>query len=303
MSPRLRHALLALLALAAGLASPVALAGPPPPRPQIVGGADVPDPSPYPWQASIGRVGMEPLEGHICGGALVAPRWVLTAAHCVDNLRGVEDPWTYRQVVLGVRVLSQATPENVYSISRIIIHEGYKPSDAVGPNPYDNDIALIELAAPGADPQAALPLLGAAQEGALAPPGSLAIVAGWGGLKGYGPSEPDPVGGQIFPDTLQAVAVPILEADECAAAYPEAGPHQLCAGYEEGGKDACQGDSGGALLVPDGAGYRQAGIVSYGEGCAAPGRPTVYTRVSAYTAWVWATIDAGLDERLFLPLI
>ncbi|KAL6259697.1 anionic trypsin [Pogonomyrmex barbatus] len=61
---------------------------------------------------------------------------------------------------------------------------------------------------------------------------------------------------------------------------------QLCAGLPEGGRDACQGDSGGPLLCNG----TQVGIVSWGEGCARPNSPGVYSRVDFYLEWLNETI-------------
>ncbi|MEM7029316.1 MAG: trypsin-like serine protease [Chloroflexota bacterium] len=65
--------------------------------------------------------------------------------------------------------------------------------------------------------------------------------------------------------------------------------NMLCAGFDAGGKDTCQGDSGGPLIVPDGVNWKQAGVVSFGEGCARPGQYGVYARVSRYIDWINAT--------------
>jgi hypothetical protein len=102
-------------------------------------------------------------------------------------------------------------------------------------------------------------------------------------------------------DELQEVAVPIVSREECTAAYGEGlSRNTLCAGLAEGGKDSCQGDSGGPLLAPTSAnasGWKVAGIVSWGNGCARKGYYGVYTRVINYTAWIAEQISVeGSDE-------
>jgi secreted trypsin-like serine protease len=92
------------------------------------------------------------------------------------------------------------------------------------------------------------------------------------------------------PDVLQKITIPIIAHDQCAADYADFNPVaedvMLCAGLQEGGKDACQGDSGGPLLELRGGVYVQVGITSWGEGCAQPNSPGVYTRVSGVKDWI-----------------
>jgi len=274
-------------------------AGPParsaPPAPQVVGGTDVPDPNPYVWQVSIGT-GDAPYAGHRCGGSLVAPRWVLSAGHCF-RASEVGDPSRLR-VVVGARTLSQAVPEQIRQVRRVVVHPGF---DLLT---LDDDLALAELDAPAAAPAAPIALASPAEDATLGAPGVLATLTGWGGLKGYGPGEPGPPGGQAYADTLQLVALPVLDPDVCAAVFgPIDAGRKLCAGYEEGGRDSCEGDSGGALVASAGGGApRQIGIVSSGIGCAAPSYPGLYTRVAPYAGWVRSVIaPLPLTARLFLP--
>jgi len=110
------------------------------------------------------------------------------------------------------------------------------------------------------------------------------------------------------PSELHKVTVPFVPYDECAAdidALPDAilPPElvvvedvMLCAGFEEGGKDSCQGDSGGPLIKGDGNSYVQVGITSWGNGCAEPNSPGIYTRVSGVKDWIDEQICALSDN-------
>ena len=158
---------------------------------------------------------------------------------------------------------------------------------------FENDIALLKLATPASDGQ---PVFWATE--VLADwfaPGEVVIAAGWGH------TENDPEGtGFGVQDTMRRVELPIRTAAECAASVPpgEFVPEvMICAGYEEGGKDSCAGDSGGPVFVAEADRWRQVGIVSWGYDCAEPpyeGAPTdgsfgLYTRLATYDDWIVAT--------------
>jgi uncharacterized repeat protein (TIGR01451 family) len=117
-------------------------------------------------------------------------------------------------------------------------------------------------------------------------------VAGWGDIRNYGPSN--------YPGRIYETTVPIVANDACAPAYdyPDSPnsvtPGMLCAGLAWGGRDTCFGDSGGPLMVDDGAGGAfQAGITSFGTGCAIAGFYGVYTRVAVFADWIAATIGGA----------
>ena len=95
---------------------------------------------------------------------------------------------------------------------------------------------------------------------------------------------------------LMEVELPLVGEEACRAAYPGAtiDRRMLCAGLERGGRDSCQGDSGGPLMVRTEGGHAQAGIVSWGGGCAKPGKYGVYTRVGAYIDWLRRTTGSAL---------
>jgi len=257
-----------------------------PDDPTIVGGDPVPDPNPYVWQVSLQEAG-----SHICGGSVIADKWILTAAHCVvqelsegeiADLCSLENLGYLRenfQVAVGVRALSTTTAENLFRVTRCIAHPQYDPAA------FFNDIAVIELATPVPNANAYIvPLLLNADENALATPGTWATLSGWGNMV--------PGNNQSSPDILMALDMPLVAQQSCRAAWATVGvtilDSMVCAGFVEGGKSACQDDSGGALIVADGYGnYLQHGIVSFGPGsCAEPTRVPVYTRVSAYIAWL-----------------
>ena len=105
------------------------------------------------------------------------------------------------------------------------------------------------------------------------------------------------LGGRL-PRILQIVKVPIMSNTECRSMFWEAGihrtfgPQMICAGYAEGGKDACDGDSGGPLTIKlNDDRWVLVGIVSNGIKCAEPNMPGVYTNVPYYVDWINQIID------------
>lgn len=110
---------------------------------------------------------------------------------------------------------------------------------------------------------------------------------------GYGATAEGGVGSS----TLQEVAVEYIPTEKCNIDYGGKihGATMLCAGVG-GGKDSCQGDSGGPLVIQDGSTFTQVGIVSWGEGCARPDFPGVYSRVSGQIDWIKAQICSLSDE-------
>merc|ERR1712146_862851 len=96
-------------------------------------------------------------------------------------------------------------------------------------------------------------------------------------------------------DVLMEVTVPMFSADDCAGAYPSMyAKGMICAGLPSGGKDACQGDSGGPLFAFEESEPVQTGVVSWGEGCARPGKYGVYTEVAAFRDYIDPLVTKSL---------
>jgi secreted trypsin-like serine protease len=245
--------------------------------PFIVGGKTVLDPQKYPWMVSLNHNLAYPdiYRGHGCGGTLIAPGWVLTAAHCVTSF------YPNFQVVTGTLSL-QAEPGSYERIpvKRILRHPSFDPET------MDNDLALLQLGRNSA--QKPIPAL--ARSVSFTPFRTLSTVAGWGALTqgGRGPVQ------------LQEVDVPLVTNTVCQDALEEDGmlitENMICAGFWEGGKDSCQGDSGGPLMIEQNGQMSLLGVVSFGEGCALPKKPGVYARVPRFVEWI---TDTAQEECLF----
>jgi secreted trypsin-like serine protease len=244
--------------------------------PQIIGGGVAP-PGKWPFQVALLDAGTSNNSlAQFCGGTLITRRHVLTAAHCLEGLRASEF-----RVLTGTQSLgSGGTRRQVASLR---IHPQYRSST----QDYDIAVATLKTVVQNVKP---ITMLSSTSESVFAAPGTLAYVIGWGDMQRGG--------GTQFPTQLRQVQVPLVTRAICnrPASYDgDVTLRMICAGYQQGGKDACQGDSGGPLIVQDGSGnWRvQAGIVSWGDECAARNFYGVYSRVAVLSNWVKAAIRSS----------
>lgn len=274
---------------------------------QAIGGQRVEKGS-APWQAqiysqypySLAETAIKPLWElqHRCGGSLIAPGWVLTAAHCLENEPSARN---YR-VQLGTEDISLGDGAT-YRIAGIVRHANYDPATKL------NDIALLRIVP--------------AEGSRVPPPGRVKTIALYDVRKGdpplrpneevlstgWGLTQPGPDGRASA--VLIEVDIRLITHARCAAAGAKyrAGVDGtvLCAMSD--GRDTCTGDSGGPMVLQprisvthggsthwQPAEPRLIGIVSWGEGCAQTGKPGVYTRVSSFRDWIARAMTAPPGE-------
>ncbi|XP_035278749.1 trypsin-like [Anguilla anguilla] len=226
---------------------------------RIIGGTDC-QPNSQPWVASL-NYGY-----HFCGAVLINEQWVLSVAHCWYN------PYAM-QIMLGehdLRVFEGT--EQLMKTDNIIWHPSYDYQT------LDHDIMLIKLFHPVTITNAVRPV---SLPSGCPTGGMPCTVAGWGTTSVY------PMN---LPLRLQCLDVPIVDAAKCENSYPGMiTSNMVCAGYMDGGSGVCNGDSGSPLVCRG----ELHGLVSWGQGCAEPNYPGVYTKVCAFHNWIRETIAAN----------
>ncbi|XP_076275409.1 venom protease-like [Rhynchophorus ferrugineus] len=230
---------------------------------RIVGGKPTQE-NEFPWMARLSY-----FNRFYCGGMLINDRYVLTAAHCVKGFM-----WFMIKVTFGEhdRCNDTRRPE-----SRFVLRAQIGAFNFLN---FDNDIALLRLSNRVPITQHIRPIcLPKGKDNDYV--GKVATAAGWGTLKEDG--KPSCI--------LQEVDVPVISNEECRNTNYSSkmiSDNMMCAGYPKTGqRDSCQGDSGGPLIIErKDKRYELIGVVSWGNGCARPGYPGVYTRVTRYLDWI-----------------
>ncbi|EGW02909.1 Transmembrane protease, serine 3 [Cricetulus griseus] len=228
----------------------------------------------WPWQVSLQFQGY-----HLCGGSVITPLWIVTAAHCVYDLYHPKS-WTV-QVGL-VSLMDSPVPSHL--VEKIIYHSKYKPKR------LGNDIALMKLAEPLSFDGTIQPVCLPNSEENF-PDGKLCWTSGWGATEDGGDASP----------VLNHAAVPLISNKICNHRDVYGGiisPSMLCAGYLKGGVDSCQGDSGGPLVCQERRLWKLVGATSFGIGCAEVNKPGVYTRVTSFLDWIHEQLEVGEVPQL-----
>ena len=245
---------------------------------EIVGG-QIAERNEFPWQAML----FNPNGTLVCSGSLIHPHWILTAAHCLDSA-GIA------KVILGgfdARDGNEAERQT-FMVKHSIIHPDFNASTLV------NDIGLIELDGTITETASVQVIdLVTIDELNLMTPGVEAVVSGWGAE----------FEGGWMTNILNKVVVPMVSSEDCKTAYGALlYDGMTCAGYPEGKMDSCSGDSGGPLVVPDNMdGWKLAGVVSWGRGCARANAYGVYSNVVFFRDWYTQHISDG-EGNITIPV-
>ncbi|XP_053349858.1 complement C1s-1 subcomponent-like [Clarias gariepinus] len=228
----------------------------------------------FPWHSFIENL-------HRGGGVVIAEKWILTAANVVMNKNQVVDP-KQTKVYVGVSDIVKRSKFSPLKIKSLHIHPLYNNSDGIH---YDHDIALIKLEKPILYNGEVMPLCLPPQDAEFTPG-----LNGW--VSGFGQTAR--MKSSRF---LRYTSLPLVDKKTCQGfvdnlTIPVAlTDNMFCAGVPEGGKDACNGDGGGAFVLRKNGVFWATGIVSWGYGCGKPGTYGVYTQVSQYIDWINKTMS------------
>ncbi|XP_066540006.1 complement C1r-A subcomponent-like isoform X2 [Hoplias malabaricus] len=241
-------------------------------RGRVFGGQKAPAGS-FPWQAFF-------VSGGRGGAIVIGDRWLLTAAHNLENVKFAKERL---KVYVGNVFVSELIKFPSLPIESLHVHPGYKNINEAN---FDNDLALIKLSSSITFNNNVMPVCLPLQDTKLSD-------SGW--VSGFGMTEDFTTANE-----LRYISLPIVEQDQChksietvRATRDNVSPltgNMFCAGLPEGGQDTCSGDSGSGFVMRSEHTYWLAGIVSWGVDCGKPGRYGVYTRVSNYINWIEQTM-------------
>ncbi|MFJ6944852.1 trypsin-like serine protease [Streptomyces wuyuanensis] len=251
------------------------------PSARIIGGSTTTI-STAPWMAQLHFSDAD--GSYFCGGVVIAPTKVATAAHCVKGIKWYQDG----AVVVGTDQMPTERTDGSWDFHGGTLLGAYRQWNHPQYSPYtiDNDVAVLTLTA--SVPSTIKPLpLAQPTDSALYQAGNDGKVYGWGRTSSTNPNSAS--------QTLKVADADIVSDTSCAAAYPDGfiKGHMVCAGAPPTGDDAtsettCNGDSGGPLVV----GGKLAGIVSWGdENCSAAGKYGVYAKATTYSAPIQSRVD------------
>ncbi|KAF5305824.1 hypothetical protein FQR65_LT07563 [Abscondita terminalis] len=230
---------------------------------KVIGGSDA-APGEFPYHVSL----QTSFFRHFCGGSIIGPRWILTAAHCVNHIRG---PFN---VLVGTNLLNYGGRR--YPVKRYIVHQRYT---MIG---YKHDIALVELQRNIISPRI------------IALPNTFPRYNSWCVLTGWGYVSTSQ---KFIPNKLQKIWLTLISPPRCSFQLSLPVLNTNVCTISRAGRGACTYDSGGPLVCNS----VQTGVVSWGIPCAL-GRPDVYTSVASYRNWIkyhtgsFSALQTGLND-------
>jgi secreted trypsin-like serine protease len=246
-----------------------------------------------PWQvALVSASSVSDYDGHFCGGSIINSYWILSAAHCLEDVAAGDIVVAAGSSTLGSELSGR-------TVDRIVRHPGYNSSS------FRNDIALLRLASPLTFSETISAIRIAERKPRV---NTEATITGWGSTwmsSGGGPPL-NYYGTPQFPEDLHGAMLRVLSDSTCGRSFSNYHkPTMLCSGSPGYFIDSCQGDSGGPLVTGSGENSVLAGITSFGRGCAWT-TPGVYTNVAGYTQWIRSTAFSFATQTptiLGLPVV